>query len=91
MPVTFICFLITALSISGVPPFNGFFSKELIYDAALERGSIFYLAALLGSFFTAASFLKLGHATYLVISPEHPLAEKLATAQLGKTGAEYKR
>ena len=65
MPVTFICFLITALSISGVPPFNGFFSKELIYDAALERGSIFYLAALLGSFFTAASFLKLGHAAYL--------------------------
>jgi NADH-quinone oxidoreductase subunit L len=65
MPVTFICFIITAVSISGVPPFNGFFSKELVYDAALERGIIFYLAAILGSFFTAASFLKLGHAAYL--------------------------
>ena len=31
------CFIVSALSISGVPPFNGFFSKELIYDAALER------------------------------------------------------
>ncbi|MFA4905706.1 MAG: proton-conducting transporter membrane subunit, partial [Candidatus Margulisiibacteriota bacterium] len=65
MPITFICFFIAALSISGVPPFNGFFSKELIYDAALERGWIFYLFAVGGSFFTAASFLKLGHAAFL--------------------------
>lgn len=65
MPITFICFVITAVSISGVPPFNGFFSKELIYDAALERGLIFYLFAAVGSFFTAASFLKLGHAAFL--------------------------
>jgi NADH-quinone oxidoreductase subunit L len=64
MPVTCLCFVIAAASISGVPPFNGFFSKELVYDAALERGVIFYLAAILGSFFTAASFLKLGHAAY---------------------------
>jgi formate hydrogenlyase subunit 3/multisubunit Na+/H+ antiporter MnhD subunit len=65
MPVTFICFTITALSISGVPPFNGFFSKELVYDGALERGWIFYGAAVVGSFLTAASFLKLGHAAFL--------------------------
>lgn len=65
MPVTFACFFIAAVSISGVPPFNGFFSKELIYDGALERGRIFYMAALLGSFLTAASFLKLGHAAYI--------------------------
>jgi len=65
MPITFACFLIAAASISGVPPFNGFFSKELVYDGALERGVIFYAAALLGSFLTAASFLKLGHAAYL--------------------------
>ncbi|MDD2752451.1 MAG: proton-conducting transporter membrane subunit, partial [Candidatus Omnitrophica bacterium] len=65
MPITFICFLITAAAISGVPPFNGFFSKELIYDGALERGKIFYLAAIIGSFLTAASFLKLGHAAFL--------------------------
>ncbi len=65
MPITFICFIITAASISGMPPFNGFFSKELIYDGALERGLIFYLAAIAGSFLTAASFLKLGHAAFL--------------------------
>ncbi|HVP58588.1 MAG TPA: proton-conducting transporter membrane subunit [bacterium] len=65
MPVTFACFAITALAISGVPPFNGFFSKELVYDGALERGVIFYLMAVVGSFFTAASFLKLGHSAFL--------------------------
>ena len=65
MPVTFACFLVAALSISGVPPFNGFFSKELVYEGALQRGWVFYLAALLGSFLTAVSFLKLGHAAFL--------------------------
>jgi NADH-quinone oxidoreductase subunit L len=65
MPLTFLCFVIAAVSISGVPPFNGFFSKELVYDASLERGTMFYLAAILGTFLTAASFLKLGHAAFL--------------------------
>ena len=65
MPITFTCFIIAAAAISGVPPFNGFFSKELVYDGALERHWVFYAAALLGSLLTAASFLKLGHAAYL--------------------------
>jgi len=75
MPVTFVCFVVAAAAISGVPPFNGFFSKELVYDGALERHWIFYAGALLGSFFTAASFLKLGHAAFLGKSQD---AEKLA-------------
>ncbi len=65
MPVTFACFVIAAISISGVPPFNGFFSKELVYDGALARGQWYYWAALAGSFLTAASFLKLGHSAFL--------------------------
>jgi len=40
MPITFICFIVAALAISGAPPFNGFFSKELIYDGALEKSLI---------------------------------------------------
>jgi formate hydrogenlyase subunit 3/multisubunit Na+/H+ antiporter MnhD subunit len=66
MPITFICFIVVAAAISGVPPLNGFFSKELIFDGALESGySIFYVVAVVGAFFTAASFLKLGHAVFL--------------------------
>jgi NADH-quinone oxidoreductase subunit L len=70
MPLTFVCFLVAAASISGVSPFNGFFSKELVYDGALERGTIFYLVAIAGSFLTAASFLKLGHAAFLGPRPK---------------------
>jgi NADH:ubiquinone oxidoreductase subunit 5 (subunit L)/multisubunit Na+/H+ antiporter MnhA subunit len=65
MPVTFICFVVAASAISGVPPFNGFFSKELVFDGALESHIAFYIAAVLGAFLTAASFLKLGHAAFL--------------------------
>jgi formate hydrogenlyase subunit 3/multisubunit Na+/H+ antiporter MnhD subunit len=83
MPITFICFLVAAVSISGVPPFNGFFSKELVYEGALQRGTIFYLAAVLGSFFTAASFLKLGHAAFLgKISEANKNVKEAAPAML---------
>ena len=33
MPVTFALFTIGAFSISGIPPFNGFVSKEILYQA----------------------------------------------------------
>lgn len=64
MPVTAVCFLIAAASIAGFPLTNGFFSKELIFDAALESNIVFYIIAAVGAFFTAVSFLKLGHAVY---------------------------
>lgn len=64
MPVTAACFMVSALAISGVPPFNGFFSKELIFDAALESNALFYAGALAGAFLTAVSFLKMGRAAF---------------------------
>lgn len=82
MPVTFACFFVAAVSISGVPPFNGFFSKELIYDAALERGAVFYALAILGSFFTAASFLKLGHAAYFGPQKQEKISEAPIAMQI---------
>ncbi|NMC64179.1 MAG: NADH-quinone oxidoreductase subunit L [SAR324 cluster bacterium] len=80
MPVTFFAFLIAALSISGVPPFNGFFSKELVYDGALQRGMAFYVIALAGSFLTAASFLKLGHAAFFGAEQDNSKNAKEAPA-----------
>ncbi len=64
MPVTMVTFLVAAASIAGFPLTNGFYSKELIFDGALESGFVFYLVALVGAFFTAVSFLKLGHAAF---------------------------
>ncbi len=71
MPFTFWCFVIAACSISGVPPFNGFVSKELILEGTLESGyGLFFAAAVLGAVFTAASFLKLGHAVFFGKTPQ---------------------
>ena len=68
MPITFICALIFALSISGIPPFNGFASKWMIYQGIIEFGQgtgianqlwIVWLGlAVLGSALTLASFVK---------------------------------
>lgn len=65
MPVTAICFIISAAAISGIAPLNGFFSKELVYKGSLMTGyNIFFYAAEIGSILTLASFLKLGHSVF---------------------------
>jgi multicomponent Na+:H+ antiporter subunit D len=59
MPVTSGTSLIASLSISGIPPFNGFFSKLIIIIAAIFAK--FYLLAALAilvSIITLASFMK---------------------------------
>lgn len=68
MPVTFLTGLIFALSISGIPPFNGFASKWIIYQGIIDFGKqpgvannlwIVWLAlAVIGSALTLASFVK---------------------------------
>lgn len=72
MPITFITFLIASFAISGVPPFNGFVSKWMVYqgiiDTAKEGGGlwvVFIVAAMFGSALTLASFMKLIHAVFL--------------------------
>jgi len=76
MPLTFLMALIGALSISGIPPFNGFFSKWMIYQGLLNKTStlsegyqiwllICIVIAIFGSALTLASFLKFLHATFL--------------------------
>jgi multicomponent Na+:H+ antiporter subunit D len=59
MPVTSATSFVASLSISGIPPFNGFFSKLIIIIAAVMAK--FYLLAALAvvvSIITLASFLK---------------------------------
>ena len=48
MPVTFGCMLVAALSISGIPPLNGFASKWLVYQGCVAAGEpVLLVAALL--------------------------------------------
>ncbi len=65
MPVTFICFIVAAASMAGFPLTGGFFSKDMIFDAAINTSVIVYIAAAAGFFFTAVSLLKLTHAAFL--------------------------
>jgi len=68
MPLTFFAALIFALSISGIPPLNGFASKWMIYQGIIDFGHgigisnklwIIWLGlAVLGSALTLASFIK---------------------------------
>ena len=57
LPVTCVCFLVGALALSAIPPFAGFYSKDLIIDAVAESplpgASYAYLCLLLGAFVTA--------------------------------------
>lgn len=59
LPTTSQTSLIASLSISGIPPFNGFFSKLIIIIAALQAGLPWYaVIAIIGSLLTLASFMK---------------------------------
>ena len=84
MPQTAVIFLIGAFSISGIPPFNGFVSKWLIYQStfeyAAETNSIFYAAvtviALLVSVMTLASFIKITQSVFFGQLPDNCRAVK---------------
>ncbi len=78
MPKTCTLFLIGAASISGLPPFNGFASKWMIYQATFEKaagGNFFYLiitiAALITSVLTLASFIKVAQSVFFGQLPTH--------------------
>jgi len=93
MPVTFATGLIFALSISGVPPFNGFASKWMLYQGliggfsantsvAMKSMYIFsLLAAMFGSVLTLASFIKFIHAIFLG-EDKQPRREKISEVSL---------
>ncbi len=72
MPKTTICFLVGAFSISGLPPFNGFASKWMIYQATYQKGIesnnfLFIIATIVAvvvSVMTLASFIKVTQAVF---------------------------
>jgi len=74
MPVTFIMCAIAALSISGVPPLNGFVSKWMVYQGVIDAGGsiwpVFLIAAMFGSALTLASFVKVLHSVFLGNKPK---------------------
>jgi NADH-quinone oxidoreductase subunit L len=72
MPITYITFLIACLAICGIPPFSGFFSKDLILSKAFEYNPIIYIIALLGALLTCFYMFRL---LYLVFFAEQRSAD----------------
>ena len=81
MPQTAAIFLVGAAAISGIPPFNGFASKWVIYQACYEAAaaasgfaSIFYavvtIVGLLVSVMTLASFIKVSQSVFFGQLPD---------------------
>jgi NADH:ubiquinone oxidoreductase subunit 5 (subunit L)/multisubunit Na+/H+ antiporter MnhA subunit len=76
MPVALFAFVIAVLAISGVPPFNGFYSKWMIYQGIIGLSNqiplwfIFLICAMFGSVLTLAYSLKLLHAIFLGHKPK---------------------
>jgi len=75
MPVTTSTSLSASMSISGIPPFNGFFSKLIIIIAAIQaQYYVLSILAVFVSIITLASFLKVQRFTFF-----------------NKTGGEWER
>ena len=68
--IPLICTMIGAAALAGLPPFSGFFSKELILAALADlQNPIWLVAGLLGAFLTAYYTFRL---IFIILRPEDP-------------------
>ncbi|MBR1368280.1 NADH:ubiquinone oxidoreductase [Methanocalculus chunghsingensis] len=58
-------FIIAALAIAGIPPFNGFASKILIYESVFIFNPYISVIAMVVSIMTLASFVKVFHSMFM--------------------------
>ena len=60
-----LCFMAGALAIAGIPPFNGFASKFLLYESVFRFNPFLSIIAILVSVLTLASFMKVFHSMFM--------------------------
>lgn len=81
-PVAGLGLLGGGLALLGLPPFNGFASKMLLYQAAAQRGWVELLALLLATALAGLALARLAHERLLGPAEEAPAATPLL---LGET------
>ncbi len=62
---TAVAFIIGAMAIAGIPPFNGFSSKLLIYESVYKFSPLLSIIAMFVSVLTLASFVKVFYSAFL--------------------------
>ena len=84
MPVTAATNLIASMSIAGIPPFNGFFSKLIIILACVQAHHAGYaFIAVIGSILTLASFMKVQrYAFFGVLNKKWEAAKEVPVGML---------
>ncbi|KUG20260.1 membrane bound hydrogenase, mbhh subunit [hydrocarbon metagenome] len=65
MKWTMIFFIIGALAIAGIPPFNGFASKLMIYESVFLFNPLLAIIAMVVSILTLASFVKVFQSIFM--------------------------
>jgi multicomponent Na+:H+ antiporter subunit D len=70
MKWTMVFFMIGALAIAGIPPFNGFASKLMIYESVFLFNPLLSIIAMVVSILTLASFVKVFHSIFM--GPKRP-------------------
>ena len=80
MKWTMLFFIIGALAIAGIPPFNGFASKLLIYESVFIFNPILAVIAMVVSILTLASFVKVFHSMFM--GPQLPEYKDVQEAPL---------
>jgi formate hydrogenlyase subunit 3/multisubunit Na+/H+ antiporter MnhD subunit len=86
-PVASVGFLGGALALLGLPPFNGFASKLLIYQAAAERGTGYLVALLLATGLALLALMRLARDRLLGPDMDAPAEETpilLGTTELDR-------
>lgn len=85
MPITFIIAVIGALSMAGIPPLNGFLSKEMFYESSVEMGAalgspytiLIPVIAIMGGVFTFAYSIKFISGIFLGKRPKKGLPQHI--------------
>jgi NADH-quinone oxidoreductase subunit L len=93
MPKTWWAMLVGGLALSGIPPFSGFFSKDSILAAALDRGwygDLLFAAGMIGTFLTGLYTFRMlfivfdgDESAYVREHPPHAHGDRVAQASMG--------
>ncbi len=65
LPWTAVFFMIGSFALAGIPPFNGFASKLMIYESTFRYSPILAVIAILGSILLLAVFVKVFQSAFL--------------------------